>query len=102
LCFKCGDTYTPGRKCTSTTQEGITSQLSVPAAQAVDGGDILCDELLSALEMSIADHKADCFLSIHPIAWTHSNKVIHLRALVNNQVLSVLIDSGSSHTFLNA
>jgi predicted aspartyl protease len=44
----------------------------------------------------------DCFLSLNAISGTQDNKVIHLIALVNNQVLSILIDSGSSHTFLNA
>jgi hypothetical protein len=29
------------------------------------------------------------------------HKVIQLRALVQNQALIILIDSGSSHTFLN-
>jgi hypothetical protein len=101
LCFKCGDTYSPGHKCSSTTQEGVTGQLSVLTAHAADGGEILSDELLSALELNVADQEVEYFLSIHAIAGTQSNKVIHLKALVNNQVLSVLIDSGSSHTFLN-
>jgi predicted aspartyl protease len=41
-------------------------------------------------------------MSLNAISGTQDGKVIHLRALVNNQVLSILVDSGSSHTFLNA
>jgi hypothetical protein len=32
---------------------------------------------------------------------TQGTKAIHLRALIQNQVLSVLLDYGSSHTFFN-
>jgi hypothetical protein len=67
-----------------------------------DGGALLRDAMLSALEVHFASIEDDCYLSLNAIARTQNNRVIHLRALVNNQVLSILVDSGSSHTFLNA
>jgi hypothetical protein len=63
---------------------------------------MLSNELLDALELHALTIEDDCHISLHAIPVTQSNKVIHLRALVKNQVMSILIDSGSSHSFLNA
>jgi hypothetical protein len=52
--------------------------------------------------MNTFSDTADCFISLHAIAGTQSTKVIHPMALVQNQVLSILIDSRSSHIFLNS
>jgi hypothetical protein len=43
----------------------------------------------------------ECYLSLHAMSGQPQHKVIQLRALVQNQALIILIDSGSSHTFLN-
>jgi hypothetical protein len=42
------------------------------------------------------------FLSLNALSGQPRNKAIQLRALVKNQSLVILVDSGSSHTFLNA
>jgi hypothetical protein len=63
---------------------------------------MLSNELLDALELHALTIEDDCHISLHAIPVTQSNKVIHLRALVKNQVMSILINSGSSHSFLNA
>jgi hypothetical protein len=70
--------------------------------QAMDGGCFMSEKVLTALEMQELAMDTESFLSLNVISRTQDNKVIHLRALVTNQVLSILIDSGSSHTFLNA
>jgi predicted aspartyl protease len=62
---------------------------------------MLSEDILNALEMHSASTEEDCFLSLNAIVGTQNNKVIHLVVLVNNQVISILVDSGSSHTFLN-
>jgi hypothetical protein len=41
-------------------------------------------------------------LSIHAMAGTEGAETLKLRALVGNQVLLILVDSGSSNSFLNA
>jgi hypothetical protein len=41
-------------------------------------------------------------LSIHALAGTDSGDTIRLRALVDNQILLILVDSGSTGSFLNA
>jgi hypothetical protein len=35
----------------------------------------------------------DCYLSVCAMSGSQSSKVVHLRGLVNNQVLSILVDS---------
>jgi hypothetical protein len=62
----------------------------------------MSEDILTALEVLDLHTENDCFLSLSAISGTQDSKVIHLRALVDNQVLSILVDSGSSHTFLNA
>jgi hypothetical protein len=59
-------------------------------------------EILELLEVSTVQQDVDAFISLNAITGIQNNKVIHLRALVNNQVLSILIDSCSSHSFFNA
>jgi hypothetical protein len=100
LCFKCGDKYTLGHKCLGTPV--VQAQLAVVDHQATDGGGVLSEEVLNALEMHYSITEENCYLSINVVARTQNSKVIHLRALAKNQALSILVDSGSSHTFLNA
>lgn len=49
-----------------------------------DGGGILSDDMLTALEMHAAPTEADCTLSLHAMSGTQGSKAIHLRALVDN------------------
>jgi hypothetical protein len=100
MCFKCGDKYTPSHKCLETPV--VQAQLAVVEHQATDGGGVLPDEVLDALEMHYSIIEENCYLSINVVAGTQNSKVIHLRTFVKNQVLSILVDLGSSHTFLNA
>jgi hypothetical protein len=95
LCFKCGGKFVPGHKCADNSVPASLAQITSDDSVG-DGGEILSEEVLNALELS----SEECFLSLNAISGTQSNRVIHLRALVQNQVLSILIDLGSSHTFL--
>jgi len=42
-----------------------------------------------------------CHLSLQAVSGGEANDTIHLRAQVGNQVMITLIDSGSSHNFIN-
>jgi hypothetical protein len=70
--------------------------------QLANGGEMLSNEMLNAMEGQPSSVEKDCFISLNAISGTTSNRVIHLRALAKNQVLSILVDSESSHSFLNA
>jgi hypothetical protein len=58
--------------------------------------------MLEALELHEHSTEADCHISQYAISGASNTKAIHLRALIGNQVLSILVDSGSSNTFLNS
>jgi hypothetical protein len=75
---------------------------AVMKSETGDGVGILLDEMLEAMEHQPSDTELDCHISLYAISGAATNKAIHLRALVGNQVLSILVDSGSSNTFLNA
>jgi hypothetical protein len=46
--------------------------------------------------------KDDAYLSLHALSDQPQQRSIQLRALVQNQALVILVDSRSSHTFLNS
>jgi hypothetical protein len=70
---------------------------------AVDGGDFLSDEVLQTLEYShLQGSDQECYLSMHVMSSQPQQKDIQIRGLVKNQPLVILLDSGSSHTFLNS
>jgi hypothetical protein len=102
LCLKCGYKFASCHKCAVPPTEATFNQLEVTTGQTTDGGGFMSEDILTALEVQDLPTQNDCFLSLIAISHTQDSKVIHLRALVNNQVLSILVDSGSSHTFLNA
>jgi predicted aspartyl protease len=43
-----------------------------------------------------------CFLSMHALFGKPQHRAIQLRNMVQNQALIILVDSKSSHTFLNS
>ena len=67
---------------------------------------MLSDDAMRALDL--LDGSADqdpapecCVLSTHAIAGTESPRTIRLRALVGNQGMLLLVDSGSMHSFIS-
>jgi hypothetical protein len=103
LCYKCGEKFIPGRKCSVPVLGAQATQLAaIMEFEIGDGGGILLDAMLEAMELQSSGTEPDCHISLYAISGAATNKAIHLRALVDNQVLSILVDSGSSNTFLNA
>jgi hypothetical protein len=97
LCFKCEEKYTPAHKCSNPA-----GTINLIDETAMDGGTFLSDEILEALETpQMFLMEDDCYLSLHALSGQPKQKSIQLRALVKNQTLVILLDSGSSHTFLN-
>jgi hypothetical protein len=61
LCYKCGDKFTPVHKCPALA----IAQLSVISASEMgDGGGILTDDILEALETSTSHSEPDCHISL--------------------------------------
>jgi hypothetical protein len=98
LCFKCGEKYSPSHSCATSSPT-----LNVMEKVAVDGGEFLPDELLDALDSpNIHLMQEEGFLSLHAMSGLPIQRSIQLKARVKNQALTILVDSGSSHTFLNS
>jgi hypothetical protein len=62
----------------------------------------LSEEVLNMLELQDLAEAQQLSLSIHALSGTDSGDTIRLRATVGNQVLLVLVDSGSTGSFLNS
>jgi hypothetical protein len=56
----------------------------------------LSEEVLNMMEMQDLAEATQLSLSLNALAGTDSGDTIRLRAMIGNQVLLVLIDSGSS------
>ena len=67
-----------------------------------DFGEVLSDDAVHALELleETSAPAVCCQLSVDALAGTEGEETIRLRALVGNQVMLLLIDSGSTHTFV--
>ncbi|XP_071683315.1 uncharacterized protein [Lolium perenne] len=95
LCFKCGDKYSREHQCKPVAQL-LTIQLG-------DYGEILSDDAVRALELldePVA--QADCYMiSAHALTGTEAPAALRLPVTVGNQVMILLVDSGSSHSFIN-
>jgi hypothetical protein len=71
--------------------------------QVGDYGELLSDDTVRALELLDAPEEAPacCMLSAHALAGTDSPAALRLPVTVGNQVMLLLLDSGSSHSFIN-
>lgn len=93
LCYKCGNKYSKEHQCKKTAQ--------VLMIKVGEFGEVLLDDTVHALDLLDANPIATCcVLSVDAVAGTESLGTFRLRALVGNQVMILLVDSGSTHTFV--
>lgn len=95
LCFKCGDKYTRDHHCKQPVQ--------LLTIQVGDFGEMLSDDAVRALELldEPAAETECCMISAHALTGTDSPSTIRLPVQVGNQVMLLLLDSGSTHSFIN-
>ncbi|KAK1607032.1 hypothetical protein QYE76_030705 [Lolium multiflorum] len=96
LCFRCGEKYDPTHQCAK--KPGA----ELHAIEVEEQVEILSEEVLNLMELHDLAQAEQLSLSIHAMAGTEGAETLKLRALVGNQVLLILVDSGSSNTFINA
>ncbi|KAK1646376.1 hypothetical protein QYE76_064181 [Lolium multiflorum] len=94
LCFKCGDKFSKEHQC-----KRLGQLLTIEVGEF---GEVLSDDAVVALELleETSVTATCCQLSLNAVSGTDNGETMKLRALVGNQVMILLIDSGSTHTFI--
>lgn len=96
LCFKCGEKYDPTHIC----NQKLAATLNV---MSVNEDPIqLSEEILNIMELQDIATAEQLSLSINAMAGSEGDDCLRLHALVGNQVMIILLGSGSSNCFLNA
>jgi len=98
LCYLCGDKYDPTH--VEVCPKRQKAQLNTLALNDLDAN--ITEDILNQLEMEDALADTFCQLSLHAMAGTEDNGCIKLKSLVKNKSMIMLLDSGSSHSFVNA
>jgi hypothetical protein len=90
-CFKCGDKYMPGHRCNSKGLHMI---------EGVEGGE---DEEIGEFEdnMQWTDQIDEYGLSLNALADNDTYNTIRIKGNCQGQNLIILIDSGSTYSFIN-
>lgn len=98
LCYFCGEKF-------DAEHLGKCSKCPKPQLNALALNDLdvqLIESTLNQLEIEDVLTQELCQLSINAMAGTESADSMRVRALVHNQVMLILIDFGSSHSFINS
>jgi hypothetical protein len=96
LYFRCGEKLDPTHQCNKKTNAELHAMTTECTPE------ILSNEVLNMLEQQDIAESQQLSLSIHALVGTESGDTIRPRAMVGNQVLLILVDSGSTRSFLNA
>lgn len=94
LCFTCGERWSRDHKCATTIQLHVVEEL-LEAIQA--------DPEIISNQSSVPEGDEDTLMSISSQALhgSESSKSIKLRGWVQNRELLMLVDSGSTHSFID-
>jgi hypothetical protein len=97
LCYACGERFEPEHivKCAKRNQ-GQLNALTTEDFQME-----LTDEVLLQLEQEEEKEEKCCRLSIHALSGRDNSDSMSVRSIVNKQVMVMLIDSGSSTSFIS-
>ena len=98
LCFYCREPFDANhmKSCTKKPQ----NQLNALALNDMDV--VLTEEVLNQLEIEDTLASDFCQLSLNALSGAEKGDAMKLRALVHNKVMLILINSGSSHSFISS
>jgi hypothetical protein len=97
LCYTCGEKFEAGHQ--SKCPKRLQMQLNALTIEEL--GMALTDEVLSQLKQDESEGADGPNLSLNAIRGTAKETCMRVRALVGNQTMLILVDSGSSTSFIN-
>ena len=97
LCYTCGDKFEPGHQ--ARCPKRVQMQLSALTDEEL--GMTLSEQTLTQIELEEKGEEENFRLSLNALSGTTNEECMAVRALLQNQVILVLVDSGSSTSFIN-
>lgn len=95
LCFHFDDSYHPGKECKSRLYSMLGEDDSV---QQDDG----VNEVVQEIEYLLTEEVTPAELSLNAMAGHQSFSTVRLQGRIKKQPVSILVDSGSTHSFIDA
>jgi hypothetical protein len=95
-CFTCGEKFEPGHQ--ARCQRGNAVQLHVLVPEDMEK--VLTPEVLEQIEQEEKQEEEELKLSLNAINGDDDSQCIRLRALIQHQMLLMLVDSRSSTNFI--
>lgn len=99
LCYFCGEKFEPGHLDVCTKRN--KPQTNALMVNSLDKEEIT-EEQLNQLKIEEILTDDFCQLSINALTSADTENCIKLRSLVKNKVMLILVDSGSSHSFISS
>ena len=96
LCFSCGDKYDPTHICAP------KAKATVHALTLEDHATEISAEVLNLLELQDIAEAQQLSLSCNAMSGAGGGNIVQIRALVQNQVMLLLVDTGSTHSFVSS
>ncbi|XP_037424582.1 uncharacterized protein LOC119289334 [Triticum dicoccoides] len=97
-CFKCGEKYGPGHKCPKTVQLHVMEEF-ISALQLSDSSD--SETETEEANATAGQSESVMQISVQAVNGTSCKESIKLQGMVGKLHLLILVDSGSSNTFIS-
>lgn len=94
LCFTCNEKYTYGHKCSRLFQLLLSEEKEEETREIVE-------EMEGVMEIADAELPADGEISLHALQGCRTRNSLKLTGWYNKKKISILVDSGSTHSYLN-
>lgn len=98
LCFHCGDKFEPSHA--EVCAKKNKTQLNALAINDLDKE--INEDLLNKIVVQEILTKDFCQLSLNALAGTQSLQCIQLKSTIRNKTMLILVDTGSSHSFISS